>query len=301
MKKKELSLLILIVTSLMLSYTVLIPRINCNPLPAPEDHFVGGIVSNRSVSLNLLNADVLFNIDSTDFSNNIGIDFSGNYTIFNPDKKINITLYAPFSLEIDVVSSNCLVQINDTMIPFEILYIYELDYNVSTYIEDYLSSPGSMFITALIICNLTISENSTNTIKYQFSGMMPKRSNDFSISYDLGTARAWEGDLNEYVEFKVIGKIPDGYREYTNGTFEDRCEITDINNGKVYTWEWNNEKTNILQVGIIYKAKLFSFEFIILIIVLVGVSAIIGITITIIMVRRKRKIQKEIYSQRELA
>ncbi|MFX1495977.1 MAG: hypothetical protein ACFFBH_00475 [Promethearchaeota archaeon] len=296
MKKKELSLLIFIVTTFLLSFNMLIPNINCNPLPAPEDHFVGGIVSNKSISLNLLNADVLFNIDSTNFSNNIGIDFSGNYTIFNPNEKTNITLYAPFSLETDVVSSNCVVQVNETIVPFKIINIYDLDYNVYSYIEDYLSSSSSIWGIALIICNLTISENSTNTIKYQFSGIIERRSNDFSINYDLGTARAWEGDLNEFVEFKVIGKIPDSYREYTNGTSEDRCEITDIDNGKVYTWEWNNEKTNILQVGIIYRERLFSFEFIILIIILVGISAIIAIPVTIILIRRRRRTQKEIYT-----
>ncbi len=296
MKKFKVVLLVIIIFTNVMNFNFLIPKVHPNPLPLPEDYFAAGIIP-YNISLNLLNANVVFNIDSTNYYNNIGVNFDGNYTIFNPNIDANITLYAPFALDFKVVNSSCDVQLNGSTIPFEIVEIYELNYNISSLIWDFLSNVYSSRSPVIIVCNMTLSKNSTNIIRYKFNGAISNplyHSDQFSINYDIGTARAWEGNLTEHIEFKVSGKIPNSYREYTNGISEDRCKITDIGNGRIYIWDWNNERSNVLQVGIIYNGRLFPFDINILIIAGISVSVTLIVTMTILLVKRKRRLKRNI-------
>jgi hypothetical protein len=292
MSNRNLILSTSIIVMLMINFFIIIPKTYSNPMAIPADYFLGGIIPNDNITLNLLDASVVFNIDSTDFLNTIGINFDGNYSIFNPDNLINVTLYAPFRLDSDLINSSCDVQVNGTPISFELIKIYKLEYNVSEMIMDYLSNPF-LSLSNLIVCNLTLAENSTTTIRYRFNGTVQNplyAADEFSITYDLGTAKAWQGNITEKVEFVVNGKIPNSYREFSNYSLEDRCQITNINNGRVYTWEWDDEYINTQLVGIIYRGRLLQiwawWE-----VLLIG-GSIVGINVLVVFLilhRRKRK------------
>jgi hypothetical protein len=278
---------------LVINFFIIIPNTYSNPLPIPDDYFLGGIIPNDNLTLNLLDASVVFNIDSTDFLNTIGINFDGNYSIFNPDNTMNITLYAPFRLDSELINSSCDVQVNGTPISFELIEIFKLEDNVTEMIMDYLSN-SFLFLSTLIVCNLTLTENSTTNIRYRFNGSMQNplyTAEEFSINYDLGTAKAWQGNITEKVEFVVKGKIPNLYREFSNYSIEDRCQITNINNGRVYTWEWDDENINTQLVGIVYRGRLLR----ILpwwVIFLIGSSITGNIVLGVFLILRRRKKRK---------
>lgn len=281
---------------LVINFFIFIPKTYSNPMPIPDDYFLGGIIPNDNVTLNLLDASVAFNIDSTDFLNTIGINFDGNYSIFNPHILMNVTLYAPFRFDSELINSSCDVQVNGTPISFELIEIYELEYNVTEMIMDYLSNPFWDFST-LIVCNLTLAENSTTNIRYRFNGSMLNplyTADEFSITYDLGTAKAWQGNITEKVEFVVNGKIPNSYREFSNYSLEDRCQITNINNGRVYTWEWDDENINTQLVGIIYSGRILETwpwwpPLLLLLLIGGSIAGINVLVVYLILHRRKRK------------
>ena len=277
---------------LVINFFIFIPKTYSNPMPIPDDYFLGGIIPNDNVTLNLLDASVAFNIDSTDFLNTIGINFDGNYSIFNPHNLMNVTLYAPFRFDSELINSSCDVQVNGTPISFELIETYELEHNVSEMIMDYLSNPFWDFST-LIVCNLTLAENSTTNIRYRFNGSMLNplyTADEFSITYDLGTAKAWQGNITEKVEFVVNGKIPNSYREFSNYSLEDRCQITNINNGRVYTWEWDDENINTQLVGIIYSGRLLrTWPWWVVLLIGGSIAGINVLVVYLILHRRKRK------------
>ena len=141
MNNRNLILSTSIIVIIWLNFFIIIPKTYSNPMAIPEDYFLGGIIPNDNITLNLLDASVVFNIDSTNFLNTIGINFDGNYSIFNPDNVMNVTLYAPFRFDSELINSSCDVQVNGTPISFELIEIYELEYNVTEMIMDYLSNP----------------------------------------------------------------------------------------------------------------------------------------------------------------
>jgi len=261
-------------------------------MPIPDDYFLGGIIPNDNVTLNLLDASVAFNIDSNDFLNTIGVNFDGNYSIFNPNMLMNVTLYAPFRFDSELINSSCDVQVNGTPISFELIEMYELEYNVSEMIEDYLSNSFSPLST-LIVCNLTLAENITINIRYRFNCSMQNplyESDEFSITYDLGTAKAWQGNITEKVEFIVSGKIPNSYLELSNYSLEDRCQITNITNGRVYAWEWDDENINTQLVGILYRGKLTkTWDWWVVLLIGGSIAGINVLVVFLILYRRKRK------------
>ena len=292
MNNRNLIMSTSLIVILVINFFIFIPKTYSNPMPIPDNYFLGGIIPNDNITLNLLDASVVFNIDSTDFLNTIGINFDGNYSIFNPDNLMNVTLYAPFRLDSELINSSCNVQVNGTPISFELIDIYQLEDNVSEMIMDYLSTPF-LFLSNLIVCNLTLAENKTTIIRYRFNGSMLNplyTADEFSITYDLGTAKAWQGNITEKVEFVVNGKIPNSYREFSNYSLEDRCQITNINNGRVYTWEWDDENINTQLVGIIYRGRLLR-TWVWWVVLLIG-GSIAGINVLVVVLilrRRKRK------------
>ncbi|MFX1281986.1 MAG: hypothetical protein ACFFA3_21735 [Promethearchaeota archaeon] len=283
MEKRRSFYLLIFTLVLVMDGKIFISETIANPLPGPEVYNIGGIVT-KTITFNLTNAEVVFDIDSTDFKNNIGISFDGNYTIFNPNNKSEIIIYAPFSVEESVVNSNVTVEVNSTQISFDVGNAYDFG------IEDWVWNYSLFELWTYIKCNITIPENSSQTIRYKFDGLISKPlgggTGEFSINYDLETSNAWSGNITERVEFRVHGKLPDRYSEYTRGVYEDRCIITDIDHGKIYSWEWNNERINTLQVGIMY---ISSFNWLRTILIAVGITVPISIIIiTFVLIRRRR-------------
>lgn len=287
MKKRKSILCLSISLVLLMNGNIFLSESIANPLPIPMEYYIGSIFTNASLPFNLINADVFFDIDSTDFKNNIGISFEGNYTIFNPNNITEIMIVAPFSVNRSVIDSNCIVEVNDSQILFDVGDPYDL--GIENWVMDYTYYYASW---TYIVCNITIPENNSYTIKYKFNGLMPnplnpfRRNNKFSILYDLVTSKAWSGNISERVEFRVYGKLPDSVIE--SPLDEDRLVNINIDGGRSYTWEWTNEQINTERIGIMYETELLKLQLII-----IGVSIGIAVTITvatiIFVVRTKKR------------
>ncbi|MFW9875080.1 MAG: hypothetical protein ACFFG0_18400 [Candidatus Thorarchaeota archaeon] len=288
--EKRKTILLLLSLTVMLNANIVLCGTIANPIPVPMDYYMGSIFTN-STSFNLINADVVFDIDSTDFENNIGISFEGNYTIFNPNNATELMIVAPFSVSELVINSNCTVEVNDSQILFEIGDSWDLG------IDDFISNYTAGWSWIFIACNITIPENASQTIKYKFNGLMPnplnpyRRNDQLSILYDLETSKAWSGNISERVEFRVHGKLPNRIDERTEWGYEteNRLITTNIANGKIYSWEWNNEQINTQQVGIIYEGELLTRQQKIIIGVSVGIGVPIVIVAIVFGVRKKKR------------
>ena len=285
MKKSKILNFLLIFILLVINLDVKSLESFANPLPGPEILDVGGIVYDNNNSLNLVNADVVFTIDSTDFQNNISVLFDGSYTIYNPtNTTANVTIYAPFSFQLSIIESEWQVEVNGTPTEFSLVWAYSLNSNLSSYFENFTT-----YIAFFIVINTTILKENSQVISYRFYRNMENplyNTDDYSIRYILATARAWKNNITEKVEFKVQGKLPTYYTEYT----EKACNISTIPNGKSYSWNWDNESINDDYVGINYRGRLLRPEEILFYIILLGSIGIGGvILIVFLIVRKKRK------------
>ncbi|MFW9881302.1 MAG: hypothetical protein ACFFG0_50200 [Candidatus Thorarchaeota archaeon] len=279
MEKRSFLFAIIFSLALIMNSNMLISVTTANPLPSPKEYEMGGIVTNNALSFSLTNANVVFNIDSTDFKHNIGISFEGNYTVFNPNNTTEIQIAAPFSFSESVINSNCTVEVNGTQVSFDTGDAYSLG------IEDWVMNYTFYYSWTIIICSIIIPENGSQTIKYRFNHSMPNPHDEFSILYDLETSKAWSGNINERVEFRVHGKLPKRYIEMSLGSYEYSVIITDIDYGKIYAWEWNNEQINTLRVGIRYISIFDPMRIIIFVGIAVPISIIV---IGFILIRRRR-------------
>ena len=285
MKKSKNLNFMLIFLLVFINLNVISLQSSANPLPAPEELDMGGIIYDNNNSLNLVNADVVYTIDSTDFQNDISVLFEGYYTIHNPaNTTANVTIYAPFSFPMATIESDWQVEINGTSTDFNLVWAYSLNSNLSSYFENYTA-----YTAFYIVINTTISKENSQVIWYRFYKNMENplfNSDRFSIRYIVATARAWNNNITEKVEFKVLGKLPTSYTEYT----EKSCNILTIPNGKSYCWNWNNESIIDDYVGINYRGRLLKPGVFITLILLLGGSGIGGATtIIFLIVRKKRK------------
>lgn len=287
MKKSKILNILLIFLLLVINLDAKSLESSANPLPGPEILDMGGIVHDSNNSLNLVNADVVLTIDSTDFQNNISMLFNGNYTIHNPTNTTeNVTIYAPFSFQGDNIESGWQVAVNGTPTDFSSVWADSLNSNLSSYFENYTA-----YIAFYIVINITILKETSQVISYRLYKTMenPLYYTDYySIRYIVATARAWKNYITEKVEFKVQGKLPTSYTEYT----EKSCSISTIPNGKSYSWNWDNESIKDDIVGINYRGQLLKPEEILFYIILLGSIGIGGVTLIVFLIVRKKKKKK---------
>jgi len=284
MKKSKILNLLLVFILFVINLDVKSLESYANPLPGPEMLEMGGIVYDNNNSLSLVNAEVVFTIDSTDFQNNISVLFDGHYTIHNPtNDTANVTIYAPFSFQGDNIESEWQVEVNGTPTEFNLVWAYSLNSNLLSYFENY-----STYIAFFIVINTTIFKETSQVISYRFYRNMenPLYYTDyFSIRYIVATARAWKNNITEKVEFKVQGNLPTSYTEYT----EKACNISNIPSGKSYSWNWDNESINDDYVGINYRGQLLRPEELFFYIILLGSIGIGGVILTVFLIVRKKK------------
>ena len=286
MKKSKILNILLIFILLAINLDAKSLKSFANPLPGPEVLDMGGIVLNNHNSLNLVNANVVFTIDSTDFQNNISVLFNSFYTIHNPtNTTVNVTIYAPFSFQMSNMESDWQVEVNGTPTEFSLVWSYSLNSNLTSYFENYTTS----YIAYYLVFNTTILKENSQVLSYRFYKNMenPLYYTDYyRINYILGTARAWKNNFTEKVEFKVQGKLPTSYTKYT----EKVCNISTIPSGKSYSWNWdNNECINDDYVGIDYRGRLLKPEEVIFYIILLGSIGIGGVTLIVFLKKKKKK------------
>jgi len=210
----------------------------------------GNFLPKENCSLIMTNASVIFNIGAEEYLSRFNIDFTGNYTIYNPSEYMNATLVAPFSLDFKNLESSCVIKIDNTTVPYDFI---EYNFTESPW-EEYLDTQFFMQNRKFLVINASFPENDSITIEYSFDANIGISSSvgRLKIYYDVGTSRAWNGTISERVEFKVYGKPPDSYSSYRKDYFEYNCTVSDITNGKSYAWEWENEIINVNSVYISY-------------------------------------------------
>jgi len=251
----------------------------------------GNFLPEENCSLIMTNVSVIFNVNAEQHLSRIHIDFTGNYTIYNPNESMKVTLVAPFSSDFKNLESSCVIKIDNTTVSYDFI-----DYNFTdSPWEEYLDWQYERNRKFLII-NATFPENDSITIEYSFDAHIDIMSSFdiLHIFYDVGTSRAWNGTITERVEFRVYGKRPDSYSSYRKDRFEYNCTISDIEVGKSYAWEWENEIINVNSVYISYSyynpyAKLIFF--------ILFPSFWAGIIISLVLIRRryKRKARRELH------
>ncbi|MFX1387739.1 MAG: hypothetical protein ACFE9M_11030 [Promethearchaeota archaeon] len=248
-----------------------------NPIAIPIYRYSGGLLPQENVSLSLISANVIIDADTSNLRYLGGISFEGNYTVFNPENDLNITIAAPFSIYPEY---NLSVSVNGTFVPSDILYYDELE---SQLWEDYIDNIpwGNILPRYWVLCNISIPENKTVEIHYKFNNPKPTYPSDLTsldILYDVGTARLWNGTITEKVEIRVHGRAPNYIYN------EQLCNVSDILDGKSHTWEWLDETIEINLVGIHYYYDgryEYNFLYSSVKIVLISIVTLIGISIVL--------------------
>ncbi len=287
MRKRQQILSVLIALFLLTNGIVLPLNITAPPASLPN-YFIADIFTRTNTTVCLVNINTMIAIDATDFYNKIGINFDGNYTLYNPENTINLTLILPFSLCIDIQNSTFEASVNETQILFEVLSNTEENLTNAGVNLDFLSKFPLHCPITLISFNLTLLENNTYVINYKFNGSIPKPldlQNLFYMAYYLETARVWKGNLTQRVEFKVFGKLP----IYSGGIDVD-LQISDIQGGQSALFEWNKGKVESIYVGIIYYGPTSEDVFgIVIMVVLNGLAYIAIISGVVIWLKRRKR------------
>jgi nitroreductase len=244
-KIKKRSLLLILSFSLIIHNLFNLNSI-ANPLPV-DIPSLGNIFPKENTVCSMTNASVVVDIDATNLLNNISFSFEGNYTIYNPGDTINLTIGAPFSRMSIRPDSICRVKINDSLIPYIIIEPPSTnEWFNATYWFRYIWA--NYFDLMFLLCNVTIPKNTSIILEYTFDTNLTSNINnlhELTINYYVGSSRAWEGVINEAVEFKVYGKTPDEF-------YNRSCTVSDLLGGKRYLWQWENERIYDNSVYIIY-------------------------------------------------
>lgn len=236
----------------LIVFSVLPSRISNSRADVVEAYIkgTGNFLPAENCSLIMTNASVVFNIEHR--TNRIYLGFEGNYTIYNPNESLNITLVAPFSTDFSNLESTCMVKVggNDINISFIEVDLYE-----SSWEQYFESSPEWSNRRKFVVINTTVAENSSIELEYSFDAYTvdPNSVDVLEIYYDVGTSRAWNGSITERVEFRVHGKLPDSYSNCTENVFDYNCTIKEIEDGKSYAWEWLNKVITTDSVSIEYR------------------------------------------------
>ena len=241
-------------------------------------------MTNASVIFNIEYSGSRFPAEQSMSMRHIYLNFSGNYTIYNPNDSLNTTLVAPFSPDFRNLESTCLIKIGENVTPFSFVEYNSYQSPWEEYLDYY---PGMSSKRKFIVINVTFPENDSVDVEYSFDAFLANSDStidELRIYYDVGTSHAWNGTITERVEFKVHGKLPDSYLECDPYLFDYNCAISDIENGKSYAWEWVNERIMINSVYISY----YYPHRLLMLILYILIPSMIAVTI-IILVKMKRK------------
>ncbi|MCE7741566.1 MAG: hypothetical protein GOP50_03830 [Candidatus Heimdallarchaeota archaeon] len=197
----------------------------------------GGLLPENNTELQMIEASVVMEINET-YGNigTFGIIFDGNYTIYNPNETIEILIGAPFLTIYEGLSDSLLIEVEGSEKEFDIVY-YDYHNNTANSWMDYFS----LYITEsryFALCNVTFAGFSNTTIRYRFNSTTSFTDGSaLYITYDVGTARAWNSSITETVEFRVIGEQPTDFTDFTEEGYAN-LTVTEISRGQSYLWSW---------------------------------------------------------------
>lgn len=220
--------------------------IEADGVPIKLDNY-GNLVPKNDTNLQMIEADVLFIIKrNKTMKNAIDVIFEATFKIHNPNETVNELIGVPFSyIDIDALNSS-IVKINNSLAEYEIISIESLEESPW---NEYLYFPSER---DLIVSNVTFLTKTTTICYYKFDYTVSKeivgQKTDygaFEINYDVGTARAWSGNISEIVDFRIVEtKV---YGTSCVGTkpgsrIEKDPIITEIEGGNSYKWIWVKEE-----------------------------------------------------------
>lgn len=260
MKKSQLSSAILIALFVIASNIGFCPKITAPPPPAPDQFIADIFPKSNNTNIHLLNAGANITLNATDLINKIGVTFNGRYTLFNPQNPTNLTIVLPFSLCLNVVYATFGVSVNDSQVPFELVSFTEENLTSMETKIDIIPVYAVHCPITLITFNLTLLENNTYIVKYQFEGSIVHTlsfPNSFYMVYSSDTAKLWKGNATEKVEFKTFGGNP---HFGIVGNYEVLPQELDIVGGKRFICEWDNAQSNNIQIGIIFYGSTNEFS-----------------------------------------
>jgi len=294
MKKSQLRSAILIALFVFTININIYPKVTAPPPVPRPDRFIADVFpNNNNTNIHLLNISALITINASDFYNEIKINFNGKYTVFNPENVTNLTIFLPFSLCMNLENATFGVFVNDTQVPFELFSttqenVTSTDVNVDFIPRIVYYLPCSI---TLITLNLTLLENYTYIVNYQFEGWIPeplKYYDLFYMIYSSETAKYWKGNATERVEYKVFGKIP---VFGSSGLYNGSRQVLDIAGGKRFICEWDNAQEGLIEIGIRYDEREYDLYGPTIIIIVLNGLAYVAITSVIVLwiIRRKKK------------
>lgn len=266
MKNKiKISLKFVLIISIFISFLFRAQIFNgyADPIVIHAEYleFGGLIPCNFSSYLSMSYASVFMDINAINYRNEFTLDFSANYTIYNSNETINVLIGAPFYNIYDsdfyyIQDTNTLLNsINETLkfIVNDIEVFFSLTHLTSENVDDWEEFLPEYFNPRLfVISNITLNGNSNNTLQYSWNAIIDKhpKSSSSNFYYDVGTSRGWEGKITEIVKIKVLGRQPDHYSDYVEGHFSKNCIISSFDGGKIYNWEWIDERITDYLVGV---------------------------------------------------
>jgi len=295
MKKSKLPSAILIALFLLTSNIGFCPEITAPPAPIPTSFIADIFPKNNNTTIQLLNASATITLNATNLINEIGITFNGTYTLFNPNNITILTIILPFSLCLDIENATFGVSVNDTQVPFEVVSTAEKNLT-STGVNINFTANFLHFLhflrcpITLITSNLTLLENNTYIVKYQFEGSIPEPLwyEIFYLIYSSETAKFWKGNATERVEYKIFGGNP---RFSIFGPYNGSRQVLDIVGGKKFICEWDNAQEGLIWIGIRFDERKYDFYGQNIIIIVLNILAYVAIASVIVIwiVRRKKK------------
>ena len=290
MKKSRFPSAILIALFVLTSNIGFCPKLNASVPPIPDQFIADIFPKNNNTYIQLLNASTIITLNATNLINEISITFNGTYTLFNPENTTNLTISLPFSLCFDVENATFGVFVNNTQAPFEIVNTTEEHLTSMGVNIDIMYSFNFHCPITLITSNLTLLENITYVVKYQFEGSIPKPlsyQNLFYMIYSSETAKLWKGNATERVEYNVLGGSPIISR---SGPYEGLPQELDIVGGKRFICEWDNTQNSTVEIGIIFYGSTNEIRpEMIVIFVLNGLAYVAIASVIVIWIIRRKK------------
>ncbi|MFX1357720.1 MAG: hypothetical protein ACFFA8_10570 [Promethearchaeota archaeon] len=293
MKKIQIKILIYILFIAILMFPKYITDSKAD-IAAIYSSGTGNFLPVENCSLIMTNANVNFQVNHPKlFANKIDISFNGTYTIYNPGESQNISLVAPFSPDFENLESTCLIKVDGNASTLNFI-----EYNIGEspwepYLDHSFYGWGSS-IRNFAVINATFPENDTIDIECSFFSYIGYvgSADGIHIYYDVGTSRAWNGTITEKVQFNVYGKLPKSYSECDPYSSNCDCSILEIENGRSYVWEWENESILVNSVHIYYSYINFGrYAIFIIPLLYIGLPVLIGILIK--KGKNKRNLKKD--------
>lgn len=231
--------------------TLFLPLSNsqANPIGVINSNF-RGIYPLNDTSIEINRFDVCFEILVQDYTikktGSFNIKMSANYSFFNPNETTTFTIGAPFGFgaSSEEALKNASVKVNDEIQSFEVITFDNEAFGDLNDFSDY----GIDLFDIFLIFNATFIKEEFANISIAYERMFTKPSNgQLIVSYTIGTANAWSGNLTEEIIYDIQGKQPDSFFPESHLTIS---EISD--NQKKYIWEWDNEIIEHTDVGVRY-------------------------------------------------